>query len=70
MRRMEAHSDRPPSRASRDKCVLFCPTCGHEAHVDGDWSVSPTANGDIYRCPACDETVTVRPAGTAHLPQL
>jgi predicted RNA-binding Zn-ribbon protein involved in translation (DUF1610 family) len=65
---MEQHSDRPPSRASNRKGALFCPACGHEAHIDGDWSVSPTPDGDVYRCPACDETVTVRPNRGDHTP--
>ena len=61
-------SGQSPSHAPSHKSVLFCPACGHEGHVDDDWSVYPTLDGDVYRCPTCHETVTVRPAGRESTP--
>ncbi|SDK03590.1 hypothetical protein SAMN05216226_11536 [Halovenus aranensis] len=46
---------------AREKAVLFCPTCWHESPVCGDWQVTSTAAGDRFECPACGDTVTVRP---------
>ena len=57
-----------PSLSPSHKSVLFCPACGHEGRVSGDWSVYPTLDGDVYRCPTCHETVTVRPAGRDRTP--
>lgn len=65
---MVSQSGRPPSHAPSHKSVLFCPACGHEGHVDGDWSVYPTLDGDVYRCPTCHEAVTVRPTGRDRTP--
>ncbi len=48
------------SRAPGSKSVLFCPDCGHESSVDGDWRVQETGRGAAYRCPECGATVTVR----------
>ncbi len=65
---MAHQSARSPSLAPSHKGVLFCPVCGHEDHVGGDWSVYPTLDGDVYRCPTCHETVTVRPGARDHTP--
>jgi predicted RNA-binding Zn-ribbon protein involved in translation (DUF1610 family) len=65
---MARHSDQPPSRSPSHKSVLFCPACGHEEHIDGDWSVYPTLDGDVYRCPTCHEAVTVRPTERDNTP--
>lgn len=47
----------------RTKSVLFCPECGHESPIDGDWiSVDVGASRHID-CPECQTTVTVRPTG-------
>jgi len=40
---------RPPDGIRKD--VLFCPSCGHESPVEGDWLV--TGDGQRLRCPEC-----------------
>lgn len=51
------------SRATGPKSQLFCPSCGHESPVDGDWRIQATADGDVYGCPDCGTELTVRPTG-------
>ena len=48
------------TRAPGRKSVLFCPTCGHESPVDGDWRVQARGGALAYSCPACSETITER----------
>lgn len=48
----------PPSPA---KATLYCPSCGHQAHVDSDWQSVRTATETRYRCPDCGAVVTSRP---------
>lgn len=48
----------PPTREQTPaKTTLFCPTCGHESPLDGDW------DGDDHRllCPSCGDCVVDRP---------
>lgn len=46
-----------PSRRTggsvRRKATLFCPACGHESPVDGDWEVHTTEELIATDCPAC-----------------
>ncbi|WP_254841234.1 hypothetical protein [Natronomonas marina] len=51
----------PTARTDR-KAVLFCPACGHDAPVDGGWSVART-DGDRtdVECPECGELVVSQP---------
>lgn len=49
------------SRQSRQKGVLFCPSCWHESPVDGDWQVRTTRSGRRLDCPVCGEPVAERP---------
>lgn len=51
-------SDPPPR--TRSKAVLFCPDCGHESAVTGDWTVEPTDTGQQLRCPDCGIVVQQR----------
>lgn len=51
-------TDSPPRR----KAVLFCPDCGHENPVDGDWRRRRSSRSVDYVCPDCRATVTSRPA--------
>jgi predicted RNA-binding Zn-ribbon protein involved in translation (DUF1610 family) len=50
--------DEPPRR----KATLFCPSCGHESPVEGDWRLENCADRTTYVCPACDTAITERPA--------
>lgn len=49
-----------PERDPRRKAMLFCPTCGHESPVDGDWRLRERAHTTEYRCPDCNERLTER----------
>lgn len=65
---LENEGDSPGSRSAY-KSVLFCPKCGHESPVDGDWTVTGKSERGaertdaelVYECPNCDCVVTVRP---------
>jgi len=46
--------------ATRPKNLLFCPDCGHESPVGGDWVVRPSETRDVYACPECGAAVTAR----------
>lgn len=48
--------EEPPDR----KGVLFCPSCGHESPVDGDWVVRERVTSLVYRCPECENQITER----------
>jgi predicted RNA-binding Zn-ribbon protein involved in translation (DUF1610 family) len=47
------------------KAVLFCPDCGHDSPVDGDWIVRTRGEGDderaVYACPDCGTVIQTRP---------
>jgi predicted RNA-binding Zn-ribbon protein involved in translation (DUF1610 family) len=45
---------------TRPKNTLFCPECGHESPVDGDWEVHTEGTRDVFTCPACGAAVTTR----------
>jgi len=62
-------SQKPADSGRKDgriKSVLFCPDCGHESLVGGDW----TATDDYVtrtrhvRCPECAATIADRPLPT------
>lgn len=48
----------PPD--SRTKTVLFCPNCGHESDITGDWHVYTEHARQLYDCPICTTTITER----------
>lgn len=64
-----------PKSGARRKAVLYCPECGHESTVDGDWCVERTAKARTdareridtgrervaYACPNCGYVITRRP---------
>lgn len=47
----------------RRKAMLFCPDCGHESPVDGDWDhrtrTAPAV--EEVRCPTCRTRICERP---------
>ena len=42
------------------KTVLFCHGCEYSAPPDGSWVVHHKPDADVYLCPNCTATVTVR----------
>ncbi|PSQ66962.1 MAG: hypothetical protein BRD24_01830 [Halobacteriales archaeon SW_9_67_24] len=59
----------PPDDATPRKATLYCPDCGHESAIDGDWRVEHTTVDDrdraVYSCPVCGTVITRRPARLA-----
>jgi len=53
-------SDGVSALRSREKSVLFCPSCGHESPLDGDWAVDADGDSDTYRCPECRAVISDR----------
>ncbi|WP_276272085.1 hypothetical protein [Haloarcula litorea] len=51
-----ADTERP--NRHRRKAVLFCPVCGHESGVTGDWRVEYRPRSRLRRCPECDAVVS------------
>jgi predicted RNA-binding Zn-ribbon protein involved in translation (DUF1610 family) len=47
------------------KASLFCPACGYEAPVDGEWIVEGRQDVDgrytVVACPDCDHVVVDQP---------
>ena len=50
-------TDRDPTARHRPKSILFCPNCGHQNHLTGDWITDGT---ETLRCPVCDTVVSDR----------
>lgn len=49
-----------PERQPPDKLTLFCPACGHESRITGDWLVHVHPDSLVYECPACDTVIDSR----------
>ena len=64
MRPPRGTTDRPSPR----KAVLFCPACGHESPIDGDWLVRERASSAVYECPECSTVIDARPDPEASEP--
>jgi predicted RNA-binding Zn-ribbon protein involved in translation (DUF1610 family) len=50
----------PTEDGAHAKTVLFCPECGHESPVAGDWLVREEPSGTVFDCPICGTTITTR----------
>jgi predicted RNA-binding Zn-ribbon protein involved in translation (DUF1610 family) len=57
---LTAMSPSSPVTHSRSKATLFCPDCGHEGHVGGDWSVDTTGDRTTTACPECGARIDDR----------
>ncbi|ATW87166.1 hypothetical protein halTADL_0351 [Halohasta litchfieldiae] len=45
---------------TRRKTVLFCRGCEYQGPPDGPWIIHRKPDSDVYLCPNCNTTVTVR----------
>jgi len=45
---------------ARQKTVLFCRGCEYQGPPDGPWIIHRKPDCDVYLCPNCNTTVTVR----------
>jgi hypothetical protein len=52
-------TDPPP--ATSPKATLYCPDCGRDAPVDGNWEERQRPYGVAVHCPRCDARLTLRP---------
>ncbi len=43
-----------------DKATLYCPECGHESHINGDWIIRVLADSLTYECPQCETVIDSR----------
>jgi predicted RNA-binding Zn-ribbon protein involved in translation (DUF1610 family) len=57
-----ATDGRPSGGDVPPKLRLFCPACGHESPLDGDWLVRERAAGVAYECPECETEIADRTA--------
>ena len=57
---LSAQETHPSEASSRRKATLFCPSCGHESEVAGDWIVHTDDARETYDCPVCNTTITKR----------
>jgi predicted RNA-binding Zn-ribbon protein involved in translation (DUF1610 family) len=57
---MAARNIPAPDGTPRRKAVLFCPRCGHESTLPGDWLVEEAGVDVEYACPKCGATVVER----------
>ncbi len=53
----KSKSNHPPP----GKVTLYCFECDHESPIPGDWQMQTTDTGEVYHCPECATTITVRP---------
>jgi predicted RNA-binding Zn-ribbon protein involved in translation (DUF1610 family) len=51
-----AASERQPP----DKATLYCPECGHESRINGDWIIHVLADSLTYECPTCSAVIDSR----------
>jgi transcription elongation factor Elf1 len=51
--------DQPGTDDTPPKATLFCPNCGHQGRIDGDWTVVKTDTQERLECPACETSIPV-----------
>ena len=47
-------------RQPPDKVMLYCPECGHESRINGDWLIHVLADSLVYECPTCGAVIDSR----------
>jgi DNA-directed RNA polymerase subunit RPC12/RpoP len=54
----------PPDSGAPPKTALYCPDCGHDSPIGGDWRIERGENDSertVYRCPDCSVVIANRP---------
>ena len=54
--------DQTPENSPPRKATLYCPDCGHESLINGDWTVRVHDDCADYECPDCGMTIISRPS--------
>lgn len=49
-----------PEPQPKDKATLYCPECGHESHINGDWIIHVLDTSLTYECPQCQAEIDSR----------
>jgi len=47
-------------RQPADKMTLYCPECGHESRINGDWIIHVLTDSLTYECPNCEAVIDSR----------
>jgi predicted RNA-binding Zn-ribbon protein involved in translation (DUF1610 family) len=47
-------------RQPAEKATLFCPDCGHDSCINGDWIIHVLADSLSYECPHCGTIIDSR----------
>lgn len=47
-------------RQPAEKATLFCPDCGHDSCINGDWIIHVLADSLAYECPHCETIIDSR----------
>jgi predicted RNA-binding Zn-ribbon protein involved in translation (DUF1610 family) len=47
-------------RQPADKATLYCPECGHESRINGDWIIHVLEDSLTYECPECETVINSR----------
>ena len=45
---------------TKDKATLYCPGCGHDSPITGDWTIHVLADSLTYECPNCQMVIDSR----------
>jgi predicted RNA-binding Zn-ribbon protein involved in translation (DUF1610 family) len=55
-----APSTSTTERQPSDKATLYCPECGHESRINGDWVINVLTASLTYECPNCETVIDSR----------
>lgn len=47
-------------RQPHDEATLYCPDCGRENRINGDWVIDVLASSLTYECPDCEAVIDSR----------
>lgn len=53
-------SPSPRQSTVNRKTVLYCPDCEYQDQTTGSWHIHEKTDCEVFECPCCGATVTVR----------